>query len=313
MTRRSATGWLDALARVFDDEECVGAVGPRLVYPSGYLQDAGVRVRRSGAVEMIGLNGIPEDARWGYRRDVDYISGACLMLERSTFTELGGFDESLAPAYGEDLELGLRLRERGLRSVYEPEAEVIHHLSISADAQGDEFKSRSLVRNMQTVAERYQGQLDDLDDVRFVAFYLPQFHPFPENDVWWGPGFTEWTNVAAAQPNWEGHYQPRLPADLGYYDLRVADTLELQWRLAARYGVDAFCYYYYWFAGKRLLDRPLERLLDPTRPAHPFCLCWANENWTRRWDGQDRDVLDRAETFGAGRYRGHQGYRAVHR
>jgi len=126
---------------------------------------------------------------------------------------------------------------------------------------------------------------------RLIAFYLPQYHPVPENDEWWGKGFTEWTNVAQAKPLFRDHWQPHIPADLGYYDLRLPETRAAQADMAREFGIDAFCYYHYWFAGKRILERPFNEVLNSGKPDFPFCLCWANENWTRTWDGGDRHVL----------------------
>ncbi len=128
-------------------------------------------------------------------------------------------------------------------------------------------------------------------DPRLVAFYLPQFHPIKENDIAWGKGFTEWANVTAGEPRFIGHQQPFLPADLGFYDLRIEENIENQIKMAKKHGIYAFCFYYYWFGGVKLLEKPLDVFLNHKEWDFKFMICWANENWTRRWDGHENEVI----------------------
>jgi hypothetical protein len=146
---------------------------------------------------------------------------------------------------------------------------------------------------------------------RVIAFYLPQFHPIPENDQWWGKGFTEWTNVAKAKPLFRGHYQPRIPADLGFYDLRLPEVREQQAEMAREAGIEGFCYWHYWFGnGKMLLEKPFQEVLKTGKPDFPFCLGWANHSWkTGTWtrDGNDQMIAEQ-QYFGDTDYRMHFEY-----
>ncbi len=147
------------------------------------------------------------------------------------------------------------------------------------------------------------------DAVKVIAFYLPQFHPIKENDEWWGKGFTEWTNVAKARPMFLGHEQPHIPADLGFYDLRLSETREDQAKMAMDAGVTGFAYWHYWFAGRRILERPFNEVLASGKPDYPFCLAWANETWSGIWHGNPKKILIEQTYPGADDFRAH--YEAV--
>jgi O-antigen biosynthesis protein len=283
-------GTIDALFQCINDAPGIAAVGPKLLYPNGRLQESGCVVRADGTTGMVGLGDDPAAPCFNYARDVTYISGACILLRRSS---VGSrlFDPAFAPAYCEDTDLCLRLTAAGHRIAYEPEAVAVHHLSVSTAKTSTTKRLQLITENQEGLYRKWGEYLASLSRVRILAFYLPQFHPIKENDLWWGKGFTEWTNVTRALPSFTGHYQPHIPADLGYYDLRVVETMAEQQRLASRYGIEGFVVYHYNFGADRVLDTPINNLLANKQFDFRFCLCWANENWTKHWDGGEKEIL----------------------
>lgn len=281
-------GAIDKLLRVLDDDPRLGAVGPKILFPNGRLQEAGCTIGPDAACTMTGLMENPKDPAYSFHRDVQHVSGAALMFRRSLGRE-ALFDPRFAPAYCEDVDLCLHILSKGYRIKFVASAEVVHHLSVSHADQNK--KIRTIRVNENKLAEKWAELLAEINKIRVISFYLPQFHPIKENDHWWGAGFTEWKNVTCARPSYAGHYQPHIPADLGFYDLRIGEIYRKQAELMHRYSLGGACIYYYNFAGAPLLNTPLQTILSDRSIPLPFCLCWANENWSRRWDGGTREVL----------------------
>lgn len=279
---------LENLLKTMDEDPSIGVAGPKVLYPSGHLQEAGCRIFADGTSGMIGLNDDPALARYCYSKEVDYVSGCSLLIRKELFHKVGGFSNELAPAYCEDADLCMKVRAMGYKIWYQHDSVVYHHLSVSTDSA---MKNLFISRNREIIFKKWFKQIQELNDVRIVSFYLPQFHPYKENEFWWGKGFTEWINTTKAVPNYEGHIQPKLPTEQGFYDLRLPENMDHQKMLADKYGVSGFCFYYYWFAGKKLMELPIDRILEENRPDIPFCLCWANENFTSSWDGGENEVM----------------------
>ena len=204
--------------------------------------------------------------------------------------DFGKFDETYAPAYAEDLEFCARVQKAGGKILVASETTIVHHLSVSMASSPSIDKVYQSAINKQKFNRKYLDFFSKKNSIKPIAFYLPQFHDVDENSFWWGAGYTEWRAVANAKPYFLNHYQPHIPEQMGFYDLSHTEIFEKQASLARKYGIHGFCFYYYNFGDVELLEKPLETFIASSADIQ-FCLCWANENWTRAWDGKEKNIL----------------------
>ena len=278
-------GWFEPLWRTLNADPQVGAVQPLAISPDGGIAHFGGEITHNGVPRTSGI-GHPLPRAWDTTTRPDFVGTHCLLIRKSLWNSLGGLDSRYPPGAAQDADFTLRIQEAGCTVALQQASSVVLHLTTPTEDQRGDGRKGFIERwgdHLQRRPQRRRPQI--------IALFLPQFHPIPENNGWWGPGFTEWNNVARSRPLFEGHEQPHVPGELGYYDLRLQETRQAQAKLAKEHGIDAFCYYHYWSGGRRLLERPVDDLLASPALDFPFCLCWANEDWRANWDGRSGTVL----------------------